>query len=320
MGQRACLLLLSLLPLAAGADARETRQDPAMIAPESLDEGHLLELGTIEQRLTVPVSVGAQGPYPFIIDTGAERSVVSRELAASLGLAAATPVMLTSMTGTRRVDTVLVPDLSIRSIGRRHTVQAPALFARNIGAQGMLGIDTLADQKVSIDFEKSTMTVRPSVARKRFERRDPNEIVVRARSRFGQLIVTDAFYRGVRIQVVLDTGSQVTMGNGALRRRIGTRAPKVQPVQLTGVTGDTWTADYTVVPDIKIGSIAFGAMPVAFADVAPFERFGLTQRPALLLGMDSLRSFRRVDIDFANREVRFLLPPETERRDWRPPF
>jgi hypothetical protein len=28
----------------------------------------------------------------------------------------------------------------------------------------------------------------------------------------------------------------------------------------------------------------------------------------LLLGMDALRQFRRVDIDFANREVRVSLP------------
>ena len=52
-------------------------------------------------------------------------------------------------------------------------------------------------------------------------------------------------------------------------------------------------------------------MPVAFADVAPFERFGLTKRPALLLGMDALRIFRRVDIDFPNRQVRFLMPEGT---------
>jgi hypothetical protein len=73
-------------------------------------------------------------------------------------------------------------------------------------------------------------------------------------------------------------------------------------------------ADYTTVPNIKVGDVLFGSMPVAFADVAPFERFGLTKRPALLLGMDALRSFRRVDIDFPNRQVRFLMPKGTEKR------
>jgi len=40
----------------------------------------------------------------------------------------------------------------------------------------------------------------------------------------------------------------------------------------------------------------------------PFKRFGLSDTPALMLGMDSLRLFRRVQIDFANREIRLTLP------------
>jgi hypothetical protein len=49
-------------------------------------------------------------------------------------------------------------------------------------------------------------------------------------------------------------------------------------------------------------------LPVAFADVPPFARFGLTDRPALMLGMDALRAFRRVEIDFPDRKLRLLLP------------
>ena len=36
----------------------------------------------------------------------------------------------------------------------------------------------------------------------------------------------------------------------------------------------------------------------------------LENKPALLLGMDTLRVFRRVSVDFAQRRVRFLLPNE----------
>ena len=38
--------------------------------------------------MTVPVRSPAPGPYRFIIDTGAQRTVISRELADALGLAA----------------------------------------------------------------------------------------------------------------------------------------------------------------------------------------------------------------------------------------
>jgi predicted aspartyl protease len=303
------LALLLLLPLAAAADARDTPgQDPELIATEAHIDATLLTLGQVDKRLTVPVGVGNRGPYNFIIDTGAERTVVSRELAGMLDLNAGAPIMLTSMTTRSQVDTVIVPGLSIKSIGEMHTIVAPALEARNLGAVGLLGIDTLRNHQVSIDFENGTMAVRPSVKRKRTVRRNPDEIVVTAKNVFGQLIVTDAYYGTTRIQVVIDTGSQVTLGNSALRRRVGRNVPRTHPIQLTSVTGERAIAAYTMVPQIRVGDVVFGAMPVAFADVMPFERFGLTNRPALLLGMDSLRSFRRVDIDFPNRQVRFLMP------------
>lgn len=307
------LLLLTLPIEPSGSTPATPPQDPELISTESVMEATLLTLGEVDQRLTVPVAVNAKGPYNFIIDTGAERTVVSRELASTLKLNAGNPVTLLSMTGRSQVDTVLVPDLMIKSIGVQHSVIAPKLEARNLGAIGLLGIDTLRDHQVSIDFDRGVMEVRKSEKRPKYRRKSDDEIVVTAKSVYGQLIVTDAYYGNTRIQVVLDTGSQVSMGNSALRKRVA-RSRKTQPIELTDVTGDKTMADYTTVPNIKVGDVLFGAMPVAFADVAPFERFGLTDRPALLLGMDALRSFRRVDIDFPNRLVRFRMPKNTPSR------
>ena len=305
IGMIRALLLLSL-PLGAAADGRSP-QDPDSIPVETTD-GTVLNLGEMDSRLTVKVAIGNSGAFNFIIDTGAERTVVSRELAGNLQLLPGMPVNMTSMTGRSSVNTVIVPELFIQSIGQRHTIVAPSLYARNLGAAGLLGIDTLSKHQISIDFESETMTVRPSEKRARTRPRASDEIVVTARSKFGQLIVTDAFYAGSRIQVVLDTGSTVSMGNNALRRLVGRRLNNMQKVALTSVTGDQITADYTRVPKISLGGITFDTLPVAFAEVAPFARFGLTKRPALLLGMDALRSFRHVDIDFPNRQVRFQMP------------
>jgi len=305
-GTRALLLLA--LPFGAAAIGSPI-QDPDSV-PAAVTDTTLIDLGSLDSRLTVKVAVGQSGPYNFIIDTGAERTVVSRELAGTLQLAPGMPVNVTSMTGRTSVDTVVVPELYIQSIGDRYTINAPALYARNLGAAGLLGIDTLAKHQVSIDFETGVMSVRPSEAHRRASSHTNDEIVVTAHSKFGQLIVTDAFYDGTRIQVVLDTGSSVSMGNQALRRLVGNRLRQknMQQIHLTSVTGGELMADYTQVPNVKIGDVQFDSVPVAFAEVAPFKRFGLTRRPALLLGMDALRSFRHVDIDFPNRQVRFVMP------------
>ena len=37
-------------------------------------------------RMTVPIRIAGQGPFEFVVDTGANQSVISSELAVALGL------------------------------------------------------------------------------------------------------------------------------------------------------------------------------------------------------------------------------------------
>ena len=57
-------------------------------------------------------------------------------------------------------------------------------------------------------------------------------------------------------------------------------------------------------------------MPVAFAQFAPFAELGFIDQPAMLLGMNALRKFDQVSIDFDRQQVRFtnLTPPSTTFR------
>ncbi|MGY4395226.1 putative aspartyl protease [Sphingomonas sp. UYAg733] len=275
---------------------------PSVPAAATNDMG----MDMIDDRMTVPVMIGGVGPFAFIIDTGAERTVIARELATTLGLTRGRNVRVTAMTGTTNVGTVMIPSLNVSAITSA-PIEAPALEAINLGAQGLLGIDTLQGHMLTIDFETNRMTLTPSTRKKRRGEDRSGDIVVRAKSYLGQLIVTDAHYRDRRIRVVLDTGSVVSMGNAALRKRIHQQG-EPQKITLKSVTGGVLLADYTQVERIEVGGVGFANLPVAFADAAPFRRFGLDDKPALLLGMDALKLFRRVEIDFANREVRFSKP------------
>jgi predicted aspartyl protease len=295
------LLAQSVAPPTPGTIA----SDPAGAAPD------FLGLGEASERMTVPVSIGTSGPYHFIIDTGAERTVVSRELAGMLKLTAGRRVRVTTMSGAGELGTFLLPELRISRITPA-PIEAPAVEARNLGAVGMLGIDALKGHAVSIDFDKQLMEVRPS--KKRSFIAAPDEIVIRAKNLFGQLIVTDARYRGRRISVVIDTGSPVTIGNLALLNRVRTDRELGQ-ISLLSVTGQLVRADYRVIDQLSIGGIGFNQVPIAFTNGLPFKRFGLADTPALMLGMDALKLFRRVQIDFANREIRFTLPRNATSRD-----
>jgi hypothetical protein len=66
-------------------------------------------------------------------------------------------------------------------------------------------------------------------------------------------------------------------------------------------------AQLAVVPEMRVGGIVMQNVQIAFTDAPPFDLFGLSDRPALLLGTDLLKNFRRVSLDFRNRKVRFVL-------------
>ncbi len=268
----------------------------------------VLSIGSdIPGRLTVPVTIGDAGPYPFTIDTGAQRTVISHELARLLGLSRGRNVRITAMTGSSTVGTVLIPSLRVSSIGADR-IEAPTFRGEDLGAPGLLGLDSLKGRAVTINFDTNLLTVVRSTKRSARDYAGRDEIVIRAKNVFGQLVVTDADYHGQRVRVVLDTGSATSIGNLALLHLIDRSEGGRKTVGLISVTGERMEAEYTQVSDIRLGTIKFQHLPIAFADARPFELFGLSKRPALLLGIDALRQFRRVDIDFANREVRLATP------------
>lgn len=259
------------------------------------------------QRMTVPVSIEGRGPFRFMVDTGAERTVISRELARQLQLNEGSRATVHSMTEVKEIATVRIPALQVSTKTVRD-INAPALERAHMGAEGILGVDTLKEHRVLFDFARQTMTITPSRAPE--ERWDSDTIVVTARNRFGHLVLVDASVDGQKVYVIIDTGSQVSVANDALRRRLASRKrlKELKPIELLSVTGGSINADYMIAKQIKIGGIEINSMPLAFAEVHPFRALKLTKKPAILLGMDALKLFDRVSVDFATRKVR-LLPP-----------
>lgn len=257
-------------------------------------------------RMTVPVTLSGGETMNFVVDTGAERTVVSRQLADRMNYRQGPVRNLVTVTGSGKVNTVIVPGLEVSGTKVKE-IEAPALDHAHIGAHGMLGLDSLKSRKVTLDFKRGEMKVTPS---RRVEDSDPDTIVVSARSKYGQLILVDARFLGERVKVIVDTGAQTSIGNKALLDRLQRKkkALTLSPVMVTSVTGQSIPAQFAQVDRIQIGGADFNNIPVAFADAEPFKRFGLANQPAMLLGMDALRLFERVSVDFANKQVRFIMP------------
>jgi predicted aspartyl protease len=304
-------LLVSAASLVGAAPPAATPAPAPPAAPATQaapDDGNAFDFGKDGyQRMTVPVSIGGSGPYKFVVDTGAERTIIARELAQNLALRAGATARLYSMSEVSDVATVMIPILDVGGKSYRD-INAPALDQRNLGAQGMLGIDALQSQRVSFDFARQQMTVVPS--RRTEEHWDGNAIVVTARNQFGRLVLVDAAVEGQKVWVIIDTGAQTSVGNTALRHALERhhKLPNPEALTMVSVTGGRVVADATVIKQIRLGDATIHDMPIAFADVAPFRKLNLLNRPALLLGMDALKLFDRVSVDFANRRVKLLAP------------
>ena len=279
------------------------------LAPADIDNS--LDIGgddvrakKVETRLTVEVQVNGRGTYHFVVDSGADTSVVGLRLAQDLQLPLGTPVILNSMTARNIVDRVKVASLTLGPSTIRD-MHLPALREQDLGGHGMIGIDALVRQRLMMDFEDRLIKVED--ARKPVKTY-PGEIVVTARRQRGQLILTEVRANRLRLDAVIDTGSQITIGNLKLRDRLlKSKRNKVWTVTTTGVTGKTVELQLARIPELRIGSIILRDVQVAFADVPPFRVFGISEEPALLVGTDILESFRRVSLDFRARKARFQL-------------
>jgi predicted aspartyl protease len=263
------------------------------------------------ERMTVPVRLGGAGPYQFLVDTGANRSAVSSVIASRLALAPAKSVELHSTSGVATVMTARVPSLEFTRPAQT-SIEAAVLESANMGADGIVGVDLLGSQRVQFDFDTSTLTIVPS-ASPGF-RDEPGMIVVEARRKNGRLVLADAKANGQAITAVIDTGSEICVGNEALRQRLfGPNAVAGKStIELQSVTGGIISGDYVHVHKLQIGDIVLSDVAVVFADAHTFKQLNLDRKPALLLGMNAFRAFRKVSIDFAKRQFQVVVPEHSE--------
>ena len=119
-------------------------------------------------RMTVAVTIGGQRSLSsFIVDTGAERTVISSELALTLGLGSAGDVTLASVVAGQPASRASSSPSSISAAAPCRGIQAPALAERNIGARACSASTACASQRVVFDFDRRELTLSSSPYRRR---------------------------------------------------------------------------------------------------------------------------------------------------------
>lgn len=267
-------------------------------------------------RMTVPVHLGKRGPFAFVIDTGANRTVISSETSDRCGLGSDGSAPVHGIAGSQPAPLVKVPKLRVGQV-QSHNLSLPVLPRASLGADGLLGIDVLKGRRMRLDFRGNTFEIGPSTVGASVGRgsdtRIPDKrlgVIVPAQYRSGQLVIFDADVAGVPVRAFLNSGSQVTCGNPVLRQLLIQQRPELAerftPTQLISATGQTASAELAALPRLRLGGMALFNVRAAFAPLHIFSLWGLDDRPAILVGIDVLRNFDDVTLDFGRREVVFV--------------
>ena len=311
-------LLLSPLPALAAAapPGPGVKTDPADLlfaSPTRLDH-----IG----RVVAPVMIDGQGPFRFVVDTGANHCTISPRLANLLRLTPAPGAFMrvSGVTGTQQLPYVTVQrlqagDLVIQPL--RMPVIETSVMA---GVDGILGTAGLTDDRIIVDFQNDRVTISRSHGLSAIV----DFLELPAQRVAGGVLMVPAEVGRVPVAAIIDTGSSHTLGNLALRRALLANAKQYgMATKVYGVTKNISPGELVTAPEIALGPARISHLSVVYGQFNIFKVWNLESKPAVIVGMDALGTVDALIIDFAQVKV-YVLPVQpagvtiTDSMSWVP--
>ena len=123
------------------------------------------------------------------------------------------------------------------------------------GAQGVLGIEGLADKRILADFTNDRLTITRSHGES-----PPRDFYPVPLHLLNGLLVADVRVGNIRAKAIIDTGAQGTVANLKLRDALMHRVPNGAAQQdIIGVTLDVQSGAYLQAPNIEFSASFHGA-------------------------------------------------------------
>jgi predicted aspartyl protease len=300
---------LALAPSLARA-ATGTLIKPDTLPPPSLPDGELIQgMPDLQDRLLLETTIDGKGPFNFVVDTGADRSVIAYDLAARLGLLGGEDVIVEGIARSLSAATVELKNVGFGRI-TVDSLSVPVLPREWLGADGYLGLDVIDGRRVTFDFQNQRLSVTaPGLGTSGWIH--PNEAIVRADGSHGRLTAVDCSVDAIPAFAFIDSGAQFSIGNtclfNELRDGAGATYIKDEVVPVIGVTGGQTPGRLASISRVKLGTLNFDHCTLVIADLNVFNVWGLGNRPALFFGMNFLKTMSAFSIDYARKELHFKL-------------
>jgi predicted aspartyl protease len=298
LSRRALLGAIPALGLAGPAMGQAT--GTRIIPPEPVEE----EPSTLDAwvdkygRPTAKVILNGRGPYSFMVDTGSTTTVLAARHVERLGVPVVGTATVAGTTGMAEAELVRLDTLEtgvVKKSDIRLAVLPDIGLAR---ADGILGADVFAGRKLVFDIASHVVRVESSRRQVRLSPRG------NMRVRNGLLAEIDGFVGSIRTKLMLDTGAEHCIANRPLQRALGKshpRLPVYKSVRVIGVTGHVLVGDFIELPRIDLREFAVKDAGAVAADAPIFHYWGLTDEPAMIVGVNVLSRLAGFSIDYGAR-------------------
>jgi predicted aspartyl protease len=258
--------------------------------------------GGAQPLILVPVHVNGEGPFEFILDTGAGTSLLSPELAKQLGAE-----ILASKNGQTAGGSVSVSLAKVKSlaVGEAKLEDAEvgivdlAQVGKTIGAKidGDLGYNFLKDFRITIDYGECEIRFDDPKRAERFGNLAKTEVPMRLASPAKPLLLVEVQANGRGpFQFAIDTGTSTTAITPELAKQLGVVS---SPIGAATTGGAPVNVTAGILKSFQLGGAKIDNMEVVMADFFPMLSQAVGAKLDGIVGYNFLRNYKVV-LDYPN--------------------
>jgi predicted aspartyl protease len=267
--------------------------------------------GGIQPLILLPVEANGEGPFEFILDTGAGTSLLSSELGQQLkikvlgsreGKSAGGAVSISlGKLNSIAVGSAKLEDIDVGIVNLSH-------IGKTVGAKidGDLGYNFLKHFRITLDYRRSQIRLDDP---KRFEpagrSKAVTEVTMRLASPAKPLILVDVYGNGKGpFQFAIDTGTSTTAISPELAKELGVSDSPLGPVTTGGAHVDVTAG---AVKSFQIGDACIDTLSVIVADFFAMLSNAIGTKLDGIVGYNFLRNYK-IALDYPNETLSLFKP------------
>lgn len=267
--------------------------------------------GGVQPLILLPVEVNGEGPFEFILDTGAGTSLLSSELGQKLGIKIIGSKEGQSAGGAVSVSLAKVSSLAVAS-AKLDDVDVGLVdlshIGKTVGAKidGDLGYNFLKHFRITLDYRKSEIRLDdPKRCESVGRSAAITEVALRLASPAKPLILVEVYANGRGpFQFAIDTGTSTTAITPELAKELGVVSSPIGPATTGGAHVDVTAG---LLQSFQVGGARIQDSTVVVADFFTMLSTAIGAKLDGIVGYNFLRNYK-VALDYPNETLSLFTP------------